>query len=171
MPDSITSSFRREFAAPIETDRQVATITARDAISSSRRWRGMLVYVLSEELTYELSGGITNSDWREFGGGITEDAPEDGTPYVRQDGDWLSLTSATASVVFYIANNGGNWLTMKKYGSVSVSFEVGDQIIYRDATTQKRATYYVLDADLTLPADFSDRAKLDKYNESAPALI
>lgn len=169
MPDSITSSFKREFAAPIETDRQVATIPLRDAISSSRRWRGMLVYVVSEDITYELSGGVTNSDWREFGGGITEDAPQDGTPYVRQDGDWLSLTSS--SVVFYIANNGGNWLTMKKYGSVSVSFEVGDQIIHRDGTTKKRAVYYVLDADLTLPADFSDRAKLDKYNEAAPALI
>lgn len=71
MADSIISQFQREYANPIETFRQVADITARDAINSSRRWQGMLVYVISTETTYELKGGITNSDWAVLGGGVT----------------------------------------------------------------------------------------------------
>jgi hypothetical protein len=50
--------------------RVVADTTARDAIPTEKRAEGMRVKVLSEDKTYELKGGITNSDWEEAGGGV-----------------------------------------------------------------------------------------------------
>lgn len=69
MADSIISQFKREYAAPIETDRQVANIGARNAIASLTRWEGMQVYVVSEQTTYELKGGITDPYWSPLGSG------------------------------------------------------------------------------------------------------
>ena len=46
----------------------VADITARDAIPAALRYEGMLVYVASEKKTYQLQGGITNSNWSAFFG-------------------------------------------------------------------------------------------------------
>ncbi len=62
--------------------KEAADITARNAITSSRRREGMFVYVLDSDGAgtaglFTLSGGITNSDWQEVtlggggGGGIT----------------------------------------------------------------------------------------------------
>ena len=69
MPDSLGYQFNRVYGAPIETDRQVSTITARDNIATSKRWQGMLVHVLSENATYELNGGTSNVNWEIFGSG------------------------------------------------------------------------------------------------------
>lgn len=41
----------------------VADLTARDTITAARRKQGMLVYVISENILYQLIGGITNGDW------------------------------------------------------------------------------------------------------------
>lgn len=41
----------------------VADITARNAIPTERREEGNKVYVISEEITYKLKGGLTNSNW------------------------------------------------------------------------------------------------------------
>jgi len=42
---------------------QVTDITARDAITTERRIIGMLCYVISENKTYQLQGGILNTNW------------------------------------------------------------------------------------------------------------
>lgn len=65
------SNFTVNTALPLDDRQQVADLTARDAISSARRWEGMKVYVLSEEKTYTLVAGITNSDWAEESGGTS----------------------------------------------------------------------------------------------------
>ena len=44
----------------------VANLTERDALSDSVRYEGMLIYVVSENKTYQLQGGITNSNWVVF---------------------------------------------------------------------------------------------------------
>lgn len=44
--------------------RVVANLTERDSISTPRRVDGMLVFVTSEDKTYQLYGGISNSNWR-----------------------------------------------------------------------------------------------------------
>lgn len=41
----------------------VANVTARDAISTDRRTAGMHVHCITEDKTYELGAGLTNSDW------------------------------------------------------------------------------------------------------------
>lgn len=67
MPQTIISQFSRAYNEPIETYRRVSTITSRDSIPSNIRWEGMLVYVTSEETTYQLKGGIDNTKWEELG--------------------------------------------------------------------------------------------------------
>lgn len=91
MADSLISQFRREYNSPIETDRQVNTIAQRDAISTLRRWEGMLVYVITDGITYELRGGTDNTFWEPMIG--IGDAPEDGESYVRRDGSWELASS------------------------------------------------------------------------------
>ena len=44
--------------------RAVANQLARDAIPSYLREEGMMIITLSDTLTWVLSGGITNSDWK-----------------------------------------------------------------------------------------------------------
>lgn len=41
----------------------LADITARDAVTADRRYEGLIVYVLSDQTTYQLRGGVNNSDW------------------------------------------------------------------------------------------------------------
>ena len=78
--------------------RSVADLTERDAITTERRREGMLCYVQSETKTYQLQGGITNSDWVEFssGGSSTSDTT------------FTTNCTSTESVgdAVYIYNNG-----------------------------------------------------------------
>ncbi len=46
--------------------RSVVDLTERDLISTQRRKEGMLVFVSSEQKTYQLKGGILNSNWELF---------------------------------------------------------------------------------------------------------
>jgi len=41
----------------------VADITARDAFAVDRRYEGVIVYVQSDQTTYQLRGGVANSNW------------------------------------------------------------------------------------------------------------
>lgn len=41
----------------------LADLTARDALAVADRYEGLIVYVLSNQTTYQLRGGVTNSDW------------------------------------------------------------------------------------------------------------
>jgi len=52
----------------------VDTLELRDNISTLRRKQGMMVYVVSEEKTYQLKTGLENSDWSEFTTGNSGDA-------------------------------------------------------------------------------------------------
>lgn len=65
----VGSSFTRKSGVPLDDSVIVANLTARDAIPSLTRYKGMFTYVESEGKTYQLVDGITNSDWKEFGSG------------------------------------------------------------------------------------------------------
>lgn len=65
----ITSNFDMNSALPLDSRFVVADNTARDAITSGRRFQGLLVFVTATGKTWQLRGGITNSDWKEFGAG------------------------------------------------------------------------------------------------------
>lgn len=66
MPQEIISQFDRKISFPLETFRQTSTINERDAIPSGIRWEGMLVYDLQTGTTYQLQGGIANSNWEDL---------------------------------------------------------------------------------------------------------
>lgn len=102
MPETIISQFQRAFNSPIEIYRQVATPTERDNIPSGVRWPGMLVYVVSDGVTYSLSGGgVDNGSWELLGG--LQDAPSDGQTYGRKDGVWSIINIPTSST-FYLSS-------------------------------------------------------------------
>lgn len=63
------ADFTRGAAKPLDDSFIQADATARDAIASGIRYEGMLVYVVTEQVMYQLQGGITNSDWIVAGGG------------------------------------------------------------------------------------------------------
>lgn len=66
---TLASNFDVNAALPLDSRIIVADLTARDAIAAGRRYLGMVVYVISDTITYQLKGGILNADWVEFGSG------------------------------------------------------------------------------------------------------
>jgi microcystin-dependent protein len=48
---------------------EVADTTARDAITTERRFEGMMCYCIADTKTYQLVGGITNDKWIELSSG------------------------------------------------------------------------------------------------------
>lgn len=69
-----------------------------------------------------------------------------------------------------IENNGVKYRTDKRGGSNYTAFQVGDFINHVDDVNKRHYAGIVLNATLSLPADFNDSAKIDKYNDSEPAL-
>lgn len=129
MPNEIGYSFARVSTNPIETDRQVNTITLRDAIPSGKRWEGMLVYVISEQTTYELKGGILNTDWAEIGGTDTT------ATHYRGEFDATALDPAIDNSngvqgdEYKVINGGVN----VDFGAGDVFLETGDIIIFHNS--------------------------------------
>jgi hypothetical protein len=82
----VSSNFDLNSQLPLD-DRTVAIdITARDAITPIERYAGLICYVQSDNTTYQLVGGITNSHWQVFGGagaGSTPDFQLDGGPIIQ----------------------------------------------------------------------------------------
>jgi hypothetical protein len=61
MATNTAVNFKRLIPAPLDADYQVADIAARNALTA--RYIGQDCYVLSEDKTYKLVGGVTNSNW------------------------------------------------------------------------------------------------------------
>lgn len=101
MPENLGYQFNRLYPAPIETNRQVNTISDRNAIPMSIRWEGMFVYVISESTTFELVGGTDNTKWQVKEG--LSDAPQDGEIYGRKDGQWEVIIGSTEPYKVYTA--------------------------------------------------------------------
>lgn len=164
MAQSIIAPFIRQFAAPIEEFRQVADITARDAISPSRRWEGMQVYVLQTETTYELKGGITNSDWVQGGGGLT-DIEQNGkvTTFTLPDTTQIEIDLNSINTVI------SNFNVLKRFGNIDgENIETNDKIEgwedWPDRTVWIEGV--VLDATaFSLPSDLRDTDKFFITNE------
>ena len=97
-------------------------------------------------------------------------ALDTGTFYYWTGSQYETAGPSVEVVTKYILNNGSRYKTDKGYGNSGNNFETGDEIHYRHPSTKKRYIYYVKDGNLTLPADFSDRVKLDQYNLTGPAL-
>ena len=133
MPQPIISQFSRAYNSPIEVNRQVATSTERDAINSSTRWEGMLVYVVADGVTYELAGGISNGDWQEFGG--LQDAPSDGEYYARRDGEWEIIPSSQGNGI--VAFSGSQYVLSGSGSEVVGTYVIPANLLSNDGDTLK----------------------------------
>lgn len=78
----LTSNFDEQAPLPLDKRTVVVDNIARDAIPSGVRYEGLMVYNVATKVTYQLQGGITNSDWMATGAG---------------GADLVSTTLATAS--------------------------------------------------------------------------
>lgn len=65
---TLGSNFTVNTGLPLDDRTVVADLTERDALDLGRRYEGLQVFVRTELKTYQLQGGITNSDWVESGG-------------------------------------------------------------------------------------------------------
>lgn len=63
MSITISSNFSLQTTLPLDSRIKVADVTARDAISASVRYEGLMVYAVSTGLNYQLVGGIANGNW------------------------------------------------------------------------------------------------------------
>lgn len=63
------SNFDMQTGLPLDSRLVVANISARDALPSSVRYQGMIVYSIADIASYQLQGGILNSNWNTYGGG------------------------------------------------------------------------------------------------------
>jgi hypothetical protein len=75
----VPNDTRDDIATHIDTlgyggARSVPTIAARDAIKTSRRSDGMLVFVRSTRQWFQLGAGLTNAEWTLFSGSGTAPA-------------------------------------------------------------------------------------------------
>jgi len=71
MPAYVPDNFDIGVQAPADSRVVKTTTVARDAIPSGVRFDGLAVYVVQDNITYQLQTGITNSDWVEIAGGST----------------------------------------------------------------------------------------------------
>lgn len=136
MAEPLGYMFNRTSANPIETDRQVNTITLRDAIPAGKRWRGMLVHVISEDTTYELRGGLLNTNWQEIGG---VDAT---ATHYRGDFDATAVDPAISNSngvegdEYKVINGGVN----VDFGSGDIFLETDDIIIFHNNEWQVKVS-------------------------------
>ncbi len=75
----LSANFDVQTGLPLDSRDIVADVTARNALSSLRRYQGMVVHTLATSENWQLVGGITNSDWQLFAGGGGAGLPPGGT--------------------------------------------------------------------------------------------
>jgi len=82
----------------------VQTIVDRDSIPDLRREEGLICYVVEDLTTYQLQSGITNTDWVEFGEGVstlsgltdtTIDNLVSGDTLIYSGGSWINSLPVT----------------------------------------------------------------------------
>lgn len=135
MPGNI--ELRKE--APLDARRKVNTFaelfledTWKD--SNNRVWLydGMTVEVgdrLGELWQLKSKTSYSNpEDWIRISGGI-EDAPKDGTPYMRQDGKWKGYTQIE-EVYTFTPSATDNTVTQEDYDGLKAAIEAGKVIVY-----------------------------------------
>lgn len=140
MPQEIISQFDRKYNKPIETNRQVSTVAIMNAIPAAVRWEGMLVYVITDGVTYQLKGGIDNSDWELFNG--IDEAPVDGQYYARKDAAWQivpgGITPETGSFSPVLTDLGGG--ATYTTGDVSATYTKIDKLVFFTMTIASIST-------------------------------
>ena len=64
MSINISSNFHLGAGLPLDSRTVVADITARNAIPNVERFDGLIVYCEADSQTYQLQGGVANTNWK-----------------------------------------------------------------------------------------------------------
>ena len=146
---TLGSNFDVQTALPLDARESVADETARDALSSLVRYAGMTVYLVAEELTYQLVGGITNGHWvlagaggGGGGGGTLTGFTDTNAPIEEVQSGYLVLTfeEALSQDYFYTFHVPGGY-TAGNQISLKVKFFPGgvpgggDTVLFSGVTT------------------------------------
>lgn len=129
------------------TPKQVADITARDAITTERRTEGMTCWVIDESNEYRLVGGIANANWTLYSS-ITNVVT--GSQFVTNDGSYLHLwgTVTNQSAPWALSSDGGLWVgTNALGGNLSPGFHVIASIAYANSNQSPAQFFDMLAAD------------------------
>lgn len=136
---NVASSFTRNAPVPIDDALVVADLTARDAILDGVRYEGMFCYVVAEGKNYQLVGGITDSDWVEFGT-VSGGGGGSGTLTGYAVDDYLHPEEVTVQGVQFLRFD---YLDQKsRFYKIKVpsSYEAGQQIYLSDGVFKVNST-------------------------------
>lgn len=127
--------------------REVLSIAERDAIPTPRRRVGMTVYVQQVDTTYQLRGGLLNTNWQTFGqeftpGGTTAE-------YLRGDGTAADFAGAVTSVITPLIGVANGLVPLGPNGRISPLYldpvAIKDTFIVADEAEQLALTAQVGD--------------------------
>lgn len=91
-------------------------------------------------------------------------ALDSGTLYYWNAGQYKTAGGTTAAPkIVYIANNNTNWRVFKGEGNVGAGLELGDEVNHRIVADKRLVVGFILDTNITLPADFEDANKFERY--------
>lgn len=132
MSQQINDNFQLLAGLPIDDRIQKPTISARDAISSTRRFQGLQCYVVQTNTLYQLQGGILNSNWIGIAG--------------------ANVSNALESIIdgFYVLLAGK---------TTPLDFEVGDK--FRGWIGNRYLVGTILSLPVSLPSDIDNPAKVE----------
>lgn len=132
MSQQINDNFQLLAGLPLDDRNRKPSIAERDAISSTRRFQGLLCFVEATQTLYQLMGGISNSNWV----GIFGENIADGIETVI-DG-------------FYVLSAGKETL---------LDWEVGDK--FRGWIGSRYVVGSIVSLPVSLPSDIDNPAKVE----------
>lgn len=90
---NISGGFNLNAPTPIDTRFVVNTLNELNSIETIKRYEGLTVYVKSEEVSYQLTGGIENSNWKLTNSSVHIGEDEPSSTNIL----WVDPTDETAS--------------------------------------------------------------------------
>lgn len=132
MSQQINDNFQLLAGIPIDDRNAKPTISARDSISSTRRFQGLLCFVEQTQTLYQLQGGILNSNW------------------VGIAGNDISNGLETIIEGFYVLSAGKETL---------LDWEVGDK--FRGWISNRYVVGTILTLPVSLPSDIDNALKVE----------
>lgn len=105
MAQQINDNFQLLAGLPIDDRNVKPTIAERDAISSTRRFQGLTCFVQATQTTYQLQGGIANSNWAGIAGSNLSNGLE-----TIIDGFYVLLAGKTTPLDFEVNDKFRGWI-------------------------------------------------------------
>lgn len=191
----IPNNFDLNSPLPLDARFIAADPTERDALDSVARYEGLLVYVVSEAIMYQLQGGITNANWAVAGGGggsatpIVDLATGDGfivaftlteDPVVKEnvavyiDGVRQSTTTydiVTGDVEFLVAPYDGATLMFVTGAVTAVNVPIDGSVSTAKIQDDAVTTVKIPDGAITTPKIADDAVTTAKIDDGAVTKI